>query len=238
MKLFRKTRQNLISNGKLRKYLLYAIGEILLVMIGISLAFQLDNWNENRVKVNSEASYYINIRAQIADDRDLVMTQVRFNNRYMAEFKYANEILESNDRSRLDTLGLIVRNLTQYSDFDKKGNIYETLVNSGEIKLLRNHTIVRSIRELEEKYTYINRMENIHYDAVMTYAISAINPSLKFSSSEIMKPDEIYTYEFQNLMLSLIQIMTEKNKVYHEALNEIDLITELIEEELDENQMF
>lgn len=238
MKLFRKTRQNLISKGKLKKYLLYAIGEILLVMIGISLAFQLDNWNENRVKENTEVGYYKNIRAQIADDRDLVMTQVHFNNRYMAQFKYANEILESDDRSRIDTLGLIVHNLTQYSDFDKKGNIYETLVNSGEVKLLRNHEIVKSIRELEEKYTYINRMENIHYDAMMRHVIAATNSILKFSDASVQNPDQLYSYQFQNLVLSLIQIMTEKDKVYNEALNEIELITALIEDELGVNQGF
>ncbi|WP_190811166.1 DUF6090 family protein [Flagellimonas sp. S3867] len=232
MKFFRKTRQKLISNGKFKKYLLYAVGEILLVMIGISLAFQLDNWNENRVKENTEVGYYKNIRAQIADDRDLVVEQLHFNNRYMAEFKYANEILESDDKSRMDTLGLIVRNLTQYSDFDKKGNIYETLVNSGEVKLLHNHSIVKSIRELEEKYTYINRMENIHYDATMRHVIIAISPILKFSNASVQNPDQLYNYQFQNLVLSLIQIMTEKDKVYHEALNEIELITELIDDEL------
>ena len=155
MKLFKKIRQTMIKEGNLKRYLLYAIGEIFLVMIGISLAFQLDNWNDNRIKDNAEIVYYENIKVQIADDKALILEQIHFNNGYLAEFKYANEILEANDRSKIDTLGFIVRNLTQYSDFDKKGNIYETLVNSGEIKLLRNHTIVNSIRELEEKYTYI-----------------------------------------------------------------------------------
>mgnify|MGYP001604329880 CR=1 FL=1 len=50
IKLFRGFRQQLIHEKNLKKYLLYAIGEILLVMIGILLAFQVDNWNEDRVK--------------------------------------------------------------------------------------------------------------------------------------------------------------------------------------------
>lgn len=232
MKLFRILRQTMIKEGKLKRYLLYAIGEILLVMIGISLAFQLDNWNDNRIKDNAEIIYYENIRDQIADDKALILEQIQFNNSYLAEFKYANEILEANDRSKIDTLGLIVRNLTQYSDFDKKGNIYETLVNSGEIKLLRNLIIVNRIRELEEKYTYINRMENIHYDAMMNHVILATNPVLKFSDASVQKPDQLYAYQFQNLVLSLIQIMTEKDKVYKEAIVEIKNITDLINKEL------
>ncbi len=232
MKLFRKIRQTLIKEGNLKRYLLYAIGEILLVMIGISLAFQLNNWNDNRIKGNYEMRYYENIRDQIADDGRLIQSQIDFNNRYMAQFNYANEILESNDQSRMDTLGLIIGNLTQYSDFDRQGNIYENMVNSGEVKLLRNHDIINGLRLLEEKYHYTNRMENIHYDASMNFAAPIMSPVLKFSNGEIQKPNQVYHYEFQNLVLALLTIMEEKDKVYHETLNQIEVITGLIDEEL------
>lgn len=232
MKLFRKLRQTLIKEGNLKRYSLYAIGEILLVMIGISLAFQVNNWNDRRIKQASEVRYYENIRDQIAEDKALILSQVDYNNRYLGQFNHAYGILEANDRSKIDTLGLIVRNFTQYSDFDRQGNIYETLVNSGEIKILRNYDIVNKIRTLEEKYRYMNRMENIHYDAMMSHVITSINPVIKFSTGEIQKPEVVYAYEFQNLLLSLLQIMTEKDKVYNEALHEIEVITDLIDEEL------
>lgn len=232
MKLFQKIRQTLIKEGNLKRYLLYALGEILLVMIGISLAFQVNNWNDNRLKQKAEIRYYENIRDQIADDGRLIQTQIDFNNRYMAQFRYANEILESNDRSRMDTLGLIIGNLTQYSDFDRQGNIYENMVNSGEVKLLRNHDIINGLRLLEEKYHYTNRMENIHYDANMNFVAPSISPVLKFTNGKVQKPDQVYHYEFQNLVLSLLSIMEEKDKVYHETLNQIEVITGLIDEEL------
>lgn len=228
MKLLRNLRQALIQEGNFKKYLWYAIGEIILVMIGISLAFQLDNWNENRLKKNTEIGYYQNIKRQVEDDKALILEQISFNNRYMTEFEFANNIIETDNRSKMDSLGLIIRNLTQYSDFDKKGNIYETLVNSGEIKILQNHTIVNSIRELEEKYNYINRMEVIHYDAIMKHVITTINPIIKFSDGAVQEPESLYNYKFQNLVLSLLQIMNEKNKVYNEALNEIEKITNQI----------
>ena len=225
----------MIKDGNLKRYLLYAVGEILLVMIGISLAFQVSNWDENRIKKNAEIRYYENIRDQVLDDKSLITRQVHFNNHYLIQFKYANEILETNDRNKIDTLGLILRNITQYSDFDREGNIYETMANSGEIKLLRNYKIVNSIRELEEKYTYVNRMENIHYDVIMDHIAPAIYPNIKMSTGQIQKPDLIYRYEFQNLLFGLLQVMTEKDKVYHEALNEIEVTTALIAEELGSN---
>lgn len=48
IKIFRKTRQRLLAENKFRKYLVYAIGEIILVVIGILIALQINNWNESR----------------------------------------------------------------------------------------------------------------------------------------------------------------------------------------------
>ena len=232
MKLFRDTRQSLIMEKNLKRYLLYALGEILLVVVGISLAFQLDNWNEDRVKRNTEISYYNNIRDQILDDKSLINSQMEFNNFYRLEFDYANDLIETNDKSKMDTLGIIIRNMVQYSDFDREGNIYETLVNSGEIKILRNDDIVQGIRELEERYIYVNRMESIHYDAMMNHVIESIKHRIKFTTGEITRPEDVFNYEFQNLLIMLLQIMNEKDEVYHKALDQIEIVKKLIDEEL------
>ena len=49
IKFFRHIRQDLMSKNKTSKYLKYAIGEILLVVIGILIALQINNWNQNRI---------------------------------------------------------------------------------------------------------------------------------------------------------------------------------------------
>ena len=53
VKFFRKIRQNLLMENKTGKYFKYAIGEIILVVIGILIALQINNWNEKR-KINNE----------------------------------------------------------------------------------------------------------------------------------------------------------------------------------------
>ena len=57
IKFFRKIRQRLLTENKFSKYLIYAIGEIALVMIGILLALQVNNWNENQKKEILEIQY-------------------------------------------------------------------------------------------------------------------------------------------------------------------------------------
>ncbi|MFT7066002.1 MAG: hypothetical protein ACJAUO_001580, partial [Sediminicola sp.] len=54
IKFFRKIRQKMLTENKFSKYLLYAIGEIILVVIGILIALSINNWNENRKESNLE----------------------------------------------------------------------------------------------------------------------------------------------------------------------------------------
>ena len=232
MKLFRGFRQQLIHEKNLKKYLLYAIGEILLVMIGILLAFQVDNWNEDRVKKVAEIRTYRNVRDQIIADKELIKNQIDYNNHYMAQFEYASEIILAKDRSKIDTLGAIAAKLTNYSDFDREGNIYETMVNSGEIQLLQNQSIINRVRWLEERYNYINRMENIHYDIVIGYVAPILTSTVNFVTAEIIDPEQIYSLEFQNLTHLLLQVMTEKDQTYKSGIEEIDEILALIDSEL------
>ncbi|MFT7158339.1 MAG: hypothetical protein ACI8Q1_003370 [Parvicella sp.] len=54
---FRKIRQRLLNKGKTAKYLTYALGEVALVMIGILLALQINNWNSDRIDSKKETRY-------------------------------------------------------------------------------------------------------------------------------------------------------------------------------------
>ena len=54
LRLFRKVRQSFTDSNSIRKYLFYAVGEILLVVVGILLALQINNWNQDKVNKNIE----------------------------------------------------------------------------------------------------------------------------------------------------------------------------------------
>ena len=231
LRILRKSRQKMLGQKKIYNYLLYAIGEILLVVIGILLALEINNWNEEGQRRNAELIFYENIKTQISRDREQIRREMDFNSRYTMQFKYADEIIESNDRTKTDTLGQIAHNLLNYSDFDRQGNIYETVVNSGQIELLRNHNIIDGIRSLEELYIYINRLENIHYDAIINLVIPKVSTAVKLSDGEVKRPENLYTFEFQNLILTLLRIMEEKDQIYQSAVSEIEHIIALIDEE-------
>ena len=142
IKFFRQIRYRLMSDNKTSKYFKYAIGEILLVVIGILIALQINNWNQNRLNRAEEQNYYKNIKRQLIEDKNGILGSMDYNNSFLEQFKYATSLIENNDRSAIDTLAKITLNLMKTSDFHRQSNIYQSLVNSGEIKLLKNKQII------------------------------------------------------------------------------------------------
>lgn len=222
----------MLTENRFSEYLFYAIGEIVLVVIGILIALQINNWNTERIKRNVENQYYQNIKRQITEDKQEIIACINYNNNRLKLFNFGTQIIEENDRSKIDTLGNIALKLTDYSDFLRQGNIYETMVNSGEIKLLNNPDIVEEIRRLEETYIYINKMEEIHRDIVLNMVANDLSDIFKLATKEIRQKEEIFSIKFQNIIVLFVGIMDEKDEVYNRALDEIQEITELIDKEL------
>ena len=68
LKIFRTIRKKLIEPDNVRKYLLYAIGEILLVVIGILIALQVNNWNEARKEARTTETILENLLIDVKED--------------------------------------------------------------------------------------------------------------------------------------------------------------------------
>ncbi|MBK7873742.1 MAG: hypothetical protein IPJ74_25325 [Saprospiraceae bacterium] len=68
LKFFRTIRRRLLESGSLRKYLVYAIGEILLVVIGILIALQVNTWNQHRINRINEKYYLNQMMSDLAAD--------------------------------------------------------------------------------------------------------------------------------------------------------------------------
>lgn len=236
MKLFRNFRQNMLQEGRLSRYVIYALGEILLVMIGILLAFQVDKWNDERLNRIEELKYYNNFKRDLEQYRYGVSGQIDYNGSHLEMFKYALKISLSGDLANQDTLIGTIPYLFNYSDFDQNGKIYETLINSGDVKLLTNEKIIKGIRNLEWRFQYINRMENIHWDIILDYVSSWAQSNIKFAQLETVNANTLYTYEFQNMLVLLQRVMEEKEVIYKAAVEEIDILDQEIDLEIEKSK--
>ena len=105
IKFFSKIRQKMLTESKFGKYLLYAIGEIILVVIGILIALGINNWNQERKNTSLRKSYLENLKVDLKKDIEnleqlnTINTSSETEGFYLAEF-FDNTLLE------VDTLRL------------------------------------------------------------------------------------------------------------------------------------
>ncbi|NQU86246.1 MAG: hypothetical protein HQ541_10840 [Mariniphaga sp.] len=221
------------SSSPVGKYLLYAVGEIILVVFGILIALQINNWNTRRIEKINEKKSYENIRRQVAEDMDELSSVKNANSYFSYQYELANQIVSSNDFRKIDTLAFLAMNLSQYSDFHRGGKIYETIVNSGEIRLLKNSEITSMLQRLEMTYTYINKLEDIHWEIIINELSPELKGVINYSNMQIIKPEKLFSVEIQNIIIESIYLTKGKDSIYTKALDEIETILELIGEELD-----
>jgi hypothetical protein len=134
IKFFRKIRQNLLSEGKTGKYLKYAIGEIILVVIGILIAVQINNWNTNRNEITRLNSILDIVRADLIKDTLNILKPIKF---YEEKNNQILNLLENKSLTSLDSISeqnyknhiSIIRLATVYQFFQKQNKGINLLKN-------------------------------------------------------------------------------------------------------------
>ena len=95
IKFFRKIRFDLMKQNKMSKYFKYAIGEIFLVMIGILLALQVSNWNQQRLNRNLESQYYARLLEDLQEEQAIIKAVADYSNQVMLHAKRAVKLYEN-----------------------------------------------------------------------------------------------------------------------------------------------
>ena len=80
IKFFRHIRQRLLSENKFSKYLLYAIGEIILVVIGILIALQINTWNETKKNAQQEQLILTQLLAEYESNLQQIKSKISLRN--------------------------------------------------------------------------------------------------------------------------------------------------------------
>src|SRR5210317_2064427 len=137
MKFFRQVRQRLLTDNKFSKYLLYAVGEILLVVIGILIALQIDNWNSERMDRALRSEYLKSLREELLSDLNS-WTEAKTDNENAS--KLVQRVLEDIDQtdSNRVTFRTSLSLLESMESFPltSQNSTYTDLVSSGKLTLI------------------------------------------------------------------------------------------------------
>jgi hypothetical protein len=139
IKFFRKIRQNMIKENKVSRYLLYAIGEILLVVIGILIALQINTWNQNRLANIEERTILKNLHTEFLLNKETLKDALAENSNSFNIGKTLFNLI-GKERAEIEkhNIDSLLFNSIETGSFRPSENTISDLLQSGRLQLLNN----------------------------------------------------------------------------------------------------
>ena len=158
--LFRKIRQKLLIENKMGSYLKYAIGEIFLVVIGILIALQINNWNDSRKQRFLEKEFIAGVKNDLIQDKAYIQEIIEIAEKKAKAYSIVEanlfEIYES-DRATLDSLLIIY--FTSQRTFYPMFGTFQSAVSGNELSKFRDKKFTSSVTKLYQS-TYARMLDN------------------------------------------------------------------------------
>ncbi|PWN07294.1 DUF6090 family protein [Rhodohalobacter mucosus] len=179
-----------MEQNKVRTYIFYAIGEILLVVIGILIALQVNNWNVERQNTVNEEFYLEKIEASLRSDSLRLIQTIDLGNTMLAMIDSAEIMMDAPEAYEAVNFRAKLLALAWQNEFRASRSVFDNLNATGEIKLLKDQSFV------DDLYIYYNTGTDI---GMKEYARREITPYL-------MRFDEIRYEDFGNLSIPIPEL--------------------------------
>lgn len=229
IKFFRKIRQNLLNQGKTSKYFKYAIGEIVLVVIGILIALQINNWNDKRIQQSKESEFISQIHKEFLLNRAQLDTVTSY---HFKGYKATNKILSlipiDLKSVNLDSVSYFIEQTLPSWTFNPQQTAINSLSNSSTFDIISNielRTLLQNWNELvldyQEEEVFAKNFTHTVYLPYYREKIAFINYK---SSSGILNYSKVdlnflTDLEFENLIHNRMAFI--KDIINPEGVNEL-----------------
>lgn len=237
MKFFRKIRQKLLQDNHFSKYLLYAIGEIALVVIGIVIALQINNWNENRKIRKLELTLLKELNENLESDIHDMNFNRGFHERGVLSaniilFSFENNFPQNDSLNKhygkVSLIPMFLRTETAYNSFQANG-----------MRIIKNDSLRIIITQYYEEKTqflkdYIDAEWNVQFQDSRDISRKFFK---KFEVFSDLIPED-YTdlsmsQEYKNYLNNRIGWSNVTVSLYESNIQDAESLIEAIKSELD-----
>lgn len=181
IKYFGKIRQRLLAGDQFSKYLLYAIGEILLVVIGILIALQINTWNEARKDRQLEANYLDNLKEELIFNIQLANEQILFSVFQAKNGELILTTLEKGNSSNPTDLAVALEHIAWNHEIIFVSDVWNELYATGNIGIIRNKQIKSKLTDLYNDMKLVNKFQEHEW--------SSYNFGVRRLIADILAPD-------------------------------------------------
>lgn len=251
-RFLRRFRQKLLAQNKFSRYLIYAAGEVFLIVVGILIALAINNWNQDRIAQQREEFYLQGLKSEFERSKIKLQNLMKVNNMsYRESLNLARSLSKQESLPPEEELSKsLYRSFSSELSYNPNNSLLNELINSGGMEdisseELRLHlasweSFIQSIhrqevtlREQRERVVRLFRTEDGHIKTIFDNAGISEELGLSGNGDPGSNLEVIRSREFENnLLLFILAGISTEDSHYEPLLEEIDTILELIEQEL------
>ena len=240
IKFFRQIRYDLMSNNQSGKYLKYAIGEILLVVIGILIALQINNWNESRKLEKKESIYLGALKSDFEKSINALNRVISKTERVSKSADTMAAMIKSQGNEltalQLDTL---MDNSSGFTVFMPSEGVINDIIGSGKLDMIRNDGLRTKIASWEADLRMIREFEELSKEVNAKY-VEHGNQYLDLVNAKFGEPvfieDKRSEFLNDNIMTNhladIYRLSLILNTFYKDKLSELDSLITVINDEI------
>ncbi|SFR34816.1 hypothetical protein SAMN04490243_0891 [Robiginitalea myxolifaciens] len=242
LRFFRRIRQNLLQENKFSKYLLYALGEILLVVIGILIALQINNWNEERKARDDEKATIRSLKLEFEKN----LTDLGASIENVRDIKAAGELLLQHTGPGYTDGDINADSLISFTQrmvvWDPSLYTLSSIKNSGQLATLSNEELKLKLIEWESFYANLVDWCDFYVDGGEKYFQYLEENSIgrnftamrgaRYGNSSFPGTNEALLREisFENKLVGRVTVNRFLMEFYEEAATRIEAIIELCQQ--------
>ena len=230
--LFRKIRQQLLQENRITRYLVYALGEIFLVVIGILIALGVNSLNEQRKLKEAERVLLQQVKTENEYNLDIFRQNIRyFQNVEKNLLEMVNALTDSSAPKR-DSI--VKSQLNSLLDISKVDFSEEYLIRYLNASQLGENELIPDFIEMKDLYQALELASTTSFDYKFASILSWLEEAMDLSTGEILDMEKLENEVFINriIILGAIELdMAQKMQLGLDQAEKIDslLTTRLIE---------
>ncbi len=244
IKFFRKIRQQLLSENKTSKYFKYAIGEIILVMIGILLALQVNDWNTKRLLKSKEQVYLKQIKISLNNDLESIKDVKEFNAKKASYIDSTFIVLEqsSNPEKYVPLITNYLFVMGEFNVFESNNIAFDNMIAAENIDLITNMELRKNL-SLYYKRDFVNSTQERVKEQTRQF-VDYITPNITsrqfakqftkydshlrdISETKIHSDEQVYAH-----LLIMVLNMDNQNELLDTTVEQIKQLLDVIDNNL------
>jgi len=207
--------------------------ELLVVFLGITAGFILQNDKEQNENKEFEQKYIVGFRDNVAENIESLQEGIKLDSLWLAKNKYALKLIAT-DSLRLDSANSLIKSMIYYSEFSEQTTTYENILNSGNFNLIEDYDLKQKIVEYHKGLEDFQVLETYFHDYFSETLMPFLMINYDLFSQKLTVANTHKSILFKNIFGTHFSLTQQRYEGYKRLLDESMKMEKLLTNKMNE----